>query len=404
MLAKGFAMTPNPDASPQAVPTPPLDVCFVGLENLPVLSRAYSRHGIGGEQVQQTLLARALAKRGHAVSMVVADYGQTDGEVIDGITLFKAHGLNEGLPVLRFFHPRITKLWAALDRAQAQVYYVSCASAQLGIVALYARLHQKRLVFRIASDTDCVPDQLLIRLWRDKRLYTLGLNLADVRLAQSEQQRRAMQANYGLPSRIAAMLVDPPLHERPYTERDIDVLWVNNLRPLKQPELYLELARRLPQLSFHLIGGPQAGSEDLYQRIATDAATIPNLHFHGQIPYHDVNDYYERARVFVNTSHTEGFPNSYLQAWRRGVPTITFLDPDQLIHRWGMGSHVKGIDSMAHEVLRHARTVTTWSGASARAHRYIDTHHREDAVLDTYIQAMRPPSFSAAELSSVTQD
>jgi hypothetical protein len=48
-----------------------------------VLSRAYSRHGVGGEQVQHTLLARALARRGHEVSMVVADYGQADAARVD---------------------------------------------------------------------------------------------------------------------------------------------------------------------------------------------------------------------------------------------------------------------------------------------------------------------------------
>ena len=61
-------------------------ICFVGLQNLPVLSVQYGAHGIGGEQVQQTLLARALKRRGFDVSMVVADYGQRDGEPVDGIT------------------------------------------------------------------------------------------------------------------------------------------------------------------------------------------------------------------------------------------------------------------------------------------------------------------------------
>ncbi len=393
--------------APPALPAAPhLRICFVGLENLPVLSPAHNHHGIGGEQVQHTLLARALVQRGHEVSMVVADYGQAEGEVIDGITLFKAHGLNEGIPVLRFVHPRITRLWAALRRANADVYYVSCASAQLGIVATFTRLHHKRLVFRIASDADCDPSKLLIRLWRDKQLYAYGLRHADVRLAQSEQQRKAMQAHYGLPSRTAAMLVDAPVHNLAFIDRDIDVLWVNNLRALKRPELYLDLARRLPQLAFHLIGGPQAGSEALYQRIAEEAKGIANLHFHGQIPYHEVNAYYERARVFVNTSEMEGFPNSYLQAWRRGVPIVTFFDPDHLIHRWGLGSHVKGMDDMAVEVLRFARNEAAWSGASVRAHRHIDDHHGDDAVIATYIQALKPTPATRAGLAapSLTQD
>ena len=61
-------------------------VCFVGLTNLPVLAREYAHHGIGGMQVQQTLLARELTRRGFDVSMAVADLGQPDGARWDGIT------------------------------------------------------------------------------------------------------------------------------------------------------------------------------------------------------------------------------------------------------------------------------------------------------------------------------
>jgi hypothetical protein len=37
-------------------------ICFVGLDNLPVLAPEYRSELIGGESVQQTLLARALAR------------------------------------------------------------------------------------------------------------------------------------------------------------------------------------------------------------------------------------------------------------------------------------------------------------------------------------------------------
>jgi len=364
-------------------------VCFVGLDNLPVLSREHNHHGIGGEQVQHTLLARALVRRGVPVSMVVADYGQPDPAVIDGVHLHRAHGLHEGLPVLRFFHPRLTGLWRALGRADAQVYYVSTASAQLGIVAAFARLHARRVVFRIAHDLDCDPQRLLIRLWRDRKLYEWGLRRADVVLAQSEQQRAALRVHYGLDSRVAAMLVEPAARDVDFEDRDLPVLWVNNLRPFKRPDLALALAERLPRWRLHMIGGPQSGYEELFDTTRRSAADLPNLVFHGRVPYHDVNDHYERARVFVNTSDSEGFPNSYLQAWRRGVPTVSFFDPDGLIRRYGLGHAATSLEDMAAAVDRLAGQADEWRAASQRCRQFMDERYGEDTVLQPYVEALR---------------
>lgn len=364
-------------------------VCFVGLENLPVLSRAYEQHGIGGEQVQHTLLARALARRGWDVCMVVADYGQADGARVDGITLHKAHPLQGGVPVLRFLHPRLTGLWSALRRADAQVLYLSCASMQLGVAAAFARLHGRRLVFRLASDADCEPDRLLIRHARDRWLYEWGLRRADVVLAQSEHQARRLKANYGLDSRLAAMLVEPAQRVRAFEERNIDVLWVSNLRPLKRPELALELARRLPGLRVHLVGGPLPGHEDLYARVQAQAQALPHVRFHGRVPYHDVNALYERARVFVNTSEVEGFPNAYLQAWRRGTPSVAFFDPDAVVRTHGLGCSAGDLDALVAGAHRLATDAQAWAGAHARCLRFMDERYGEDRVLGPYVEALQ---------------
>ena len=364
-------------------------VCFVGLDNLPVISRAHNHHGIGGEQVQHTLLARALARRGFEVSMVVANYGQPDGLEIDGVRLHRAHGLDEGLPVLRFLHPRLTGLWRALGRADAQVYYVSTASSQLGVVAAFARRHGRRVVFRIAHDLDCDPKRLLIRLWRDRKLYEWGLRRADAVLAQSQQQRAALRANYGLDSRVAGMLVEPAVRDLDFKARDVPVLWVNNLRPFKRPDLALALAQRLPQVRLHMIGGPQGGHEDLFEATRRNSAALNNLQFHGRVAYHDVNNYFERARVFVNTSDSEGFPNSYLQAWRRGVPTVSFFDPDGVIRRFGLGHAAQSLQDMAMAVERLTRSPDDWHATSARCRDFMDAHYGDDTVLRPYLEALR---------------
>ncbi len=365
-----------------------MKICFLGLENLPVLAPEYNKHGIGGEQVQHTLLAKALVRRGHDVSMVVFDYGQSDGASWDRVSTYKAYRLTAGIPGLRYIYPRWTGVWSAMLRADADVYYVSCAGMHVGLVALFCQRYKRKFVFKIAHDTDCEPDKLLIKYWRDKKLYAYGLRHADGILAQSLQQQKAMLTNFGLHSEISEMLVETP--SKP-CHRAMDVLWVNNLRQFKRPDLFLELAKKLPQYSFHMIGGPQPGFSALFDEIAQQGAAIPNFTFHGRVPYHDMDGMYAGAKVFVNTSDSEGFPNSYLQAWIRGTPVVAFFDPDSLIQRENLGAAVTSLGQMADTVRDLIESSVAgnadgiWSAASQRCKAYMEQVYGEDRILIPYL-------------------
>ena len=362
-------------------------ICFVGLANLPVLAREYGSHGVGGAELQQTLLARALAARGYKVSMVVADYGQPDGAEWDGIKTHKAYRPREGLPVLRFIHPRWTGLWAAMKRARADIYYTSCAGALVGQVVLFARLHGAKVIFRIASNSDCDPNALLIRYWRDKRLYGFGLHRADLVLAQTPEQQHALLKNFGRTSRVVASMTDATGRRLPFAERN-GVVWVGNMRPLKRPALLLEAARKLPHLEFHIIGGPMPGAESFYASVREAALQIANVTFHGPVPYHEVGQFYERSRVFVGTSEIEGFPNTYLQAWSRGTPVVAFLDPEQLIARHGMGRAVANVSELCEAIMTLSADPAAWETASQRSGAYMDNRFNLARMTAPYVEAV----------------
>lgn len=365
-----------------------MKICFLGLENLPVLAREYNTFGIGGEQVQHTLLAKALTRRGHEVSMVVYDYGQPDGAAWEGITTYKAYKARAGLPVVRYIHPRWSGVWSALKRADADVYYVSCAGMHVGLLATFCRRYGKRLVFRAAHDRDCEPDDLLIEYWRDKKLYEYGLRRCDAVLVQSARQQEAMLRNYGVESVIAEMPVDSSEKEVPYPSRGVDVLWVNNIRQFKRPDIYLELARQMPGLRFGMVGGPQPGFDVLFEQIQRGAAGLTNLVFHGRVPYHDVGPMYGDAKVFVNTSDSEGFPNSFLQSWVRGTPVISFFDPDQLIEREQLGASVSSLEQMMAMVTKFTSDQDSWQQTSKRCRAYMGNTYNEERILKPYIKVM----------------
>lgn len=370
-------------------------ICFLGLENLPALSIEHAHLGVGGEAIQQTLIAKALARRGHEVSMVVHDLGQPDDLRLEGVRLLKAYRPHAGLPLARFVHPRWTGVMHALRRAAADAYYTSCAGINVAQVAIAARERGAVSVFRLASDADCDPRRLIIPYWYGKRIYEWGLPRIDRILSQSDAQRRLMQTNYACDSRVAGMLVDrgnPPL---PFAERRLDALWVGNLRRVKRPDLMLELARRVGELSCEMVGGTQPREEALYSESQAAAKGIPNLRFVGPLPYARVGPVFDSARVFVNTSDTEGFPNTYLQAWSRGVPVVAFFDPDGVIAREGLGHAASSIEDMERQVQRLARDPALWEATSRRCIAFIEREFPEERILEPYLDAIHPAAVTA---------
>ena len=361
-----------------------MSICLIGLDNLPVLAPEFRGQAIGGESVQQTLLARALVRRGHQVSMVTADCGQHDAMVRDGICVYKAYRPTAGIPLLRFIHPRWTGLWSALARADAQLYYASCAGMHVGLLAMFCARHGRRFVFRCASDTDCDPSRLLVRYARDRWLYAYGLRRADGVLVQSAAQAQCLAQRFGLTGRVAGMLAEPG---PPAARRDVDVLWAGNIRRVKRPERVLELAARLPGAAIHMVGGPVSDEQALYDRIRAAAARYPNLVFHGHLPYWEASALYGRARLLVNTSEAEGFPNAYLQAWMLGVPVVTFSDPDGVIDCHGLGEVVRSPLAMRGAIQRLLTDPDALAALGARCRAYMRREYAEERILAPYLTA-----------------
>lgn len=98
---------------------------------------------------------------------------------------------------------------------------------------------------------------------------------------------------------------------------------------------------------------------------------------------------FDRARVFVNTSETEGFPNTFLQAWIRGIPVVSFFDPDDVIRREGLGHAVASLDEMASAAHSLVTDSQQWLETSARCRAYMARRYGEEQVLAPYLSTAR---------------
>ncbi|HEY3298395.1 MAG TPA: glycosyltransferase family 4 protein, partial [Armatimonadota bacterium] len=174
-----------------------------------------------------------------------------------------------------------------------------------------------------------------------------------------------------------------PAENETYSDRRF-ILWVGSFRSVKRPEMFVELARRLPQFKFVMIGGSASNQSAFYDDICRVANELTNLELTGSVMYGDIGRYFGEAFLFVNTSSSEGFPNTYLQSWCRGTPVLATFDPDGVIDKFGLGQHCPGIDELEMAVLRFMSDEDLRKSAARRGVEYVNEHHRPDVVAAEY--------------------
>jgi glycosyltransferase involved in cell wall biosynthesis len=361
-------------------------ICFVAPTAWPLFSGDREIPVVGGAELQQSFLAPALVERGYKVSMITLDYGQPDHALVKGVTVRKLYKPDEGIPVVRFLYPRLTTVWRVLKEVNADVYYQRTAAALTGFVAAFCKRHGKRSIYNGASDVDFAPGRQDITFKRDKWLFEYGLRNVDRVFVQNARQQEWLGENYG---RKDGVLVPNCYHPPAGAKADPDgyVLWVATVRAQKRPELLLEVARRLPQYRFVMVGGHDIGwnGEEFERGIRAAAAGLPNVEYRGFLPYLEADRVFDGARVLLNTSSYEGFPNTFLQAWARGVPTVAFVDIRSRDPAGRPVYDVAGdIDQATAMVDRLMRDDLHWHQASRCVAAQFHAHHSMDAIIDQF--------------------
>jgi glycosyltransferase involved in cell wall biosynthesis len=291
---------------------------------------------------------------------------------------------NAGLSGTRFVYPRWSGLIAAMRRADAEVYYHNCGENVTGQVALWCQKRGKAFVFSAANETDCDAQLPELRLWRDRWLYRYGLRAADRVVVQTETQRRMMLQNFDVNSMVIPMPCPrpgspPKVREKPPSNR---VLWVGRVCKQKRPDRLMQLAEAMPDLGFDLVG-PHF-SDKTARCALSRAKDLPNVRVHGRISPEKMADFYSSTACLVCTSEYEGFPNTFLEAWSRGLPIVSTFDPDGLIRAKRMGLVATDIEGLSKAIGRLLGSEVLYENTSANGLSYFLDNHVADRVLPQF--------------------
>lgn len=337
----------------------------------------------GGAEVQQAALARGLAAGGFEVSVATCDYGQGRRVVRDGVTFHATHPPFAGLPVVRFFHPRLSGNLRALLASRADVLYERGSGMQAGLAFDVARWTRAGFIFAAAHDTDACADMPLVGIPRDRWWTARAVRGADAIIAQTEVQQDLFRRTWGRESVVISNLVELP-------ESPVDagspgaVLWLSTYKDFKRPEWVVELARRLPSLRFIMAGviPPPPLTAEVFERTREAARSLPNLEVRGHLDHRRLGPFFSSGALFLHTSPMEGSPNTMLEAWAHGLPTVSAVDLDGIVSREGLGEVVGDLPGIEACLGRWMSDPARRREAGARARAHVGRRHSPAGIVE----------------------
>ncbi|MDX1540897.1 MAG: glycosyltransferase family 4 protein [Geminicoccaceae bacterium] len=347
---------------------------------------------IGGFGTNTRLLGRGLARAGLEVHVVVPRRpGQARTEQLDGMTV---HGQSVGevfagqqlyrdidADIFHAEEPTISAYWAQKARPD-KIHLVTCMDP------------------------------------RDRRDWWIELcNATWPRRAKMPMQwiyeagplvRRAVSAAHGVyveaeflkakARRLYALPRDPGLLPKPIeipagpfvkSERPL-CAFIGRLDPRKRPKMVLELARRMPEVRFVMVG--QAHDAGYQRHLERLAAGTPNLELVGFVdPFVDdrLHRILDEAWMLIQPAAREGLPTAFQEASVREVAIVAFVDPAGYVSRFGaVAEERRGVDGLERAVRALIRS-GAWHEKAKAGRRYNAEHHALDVSVRRHLEVYR---------------
>jgi len=352
----------------------PIKICFIAPKAYPLFDQDV-KTAFGGSEVDQYFLARELAKDDDfEISFITADHGQEPCRTIEGVCVIKSLDFKEN-PVTGAI-----KIWRAMRIADAQIYIRKAPSPAVFWLALFCKLKRRIFVYRTASQGECDGGYFKVH-----RLMGFAfkwvLKNAHVVLTQNRSHRQQLKESLGISSVVIPN--GHPLAPLKGADRN-SVLWVGRSAKIKGPGVFVELAEKIPEEQFTMICQRATGDND-FQTLADRAAEVENLEFIDHVPFRKIDAYFGRAKVFVNTSEAEGFPNTFIQAAQHAVAILSLnVNPDGFLDEYECGICCNGNRERLAEALKSLLEEKKYVKIGENARSYVEKKHDVATIVERY--------------------
>ena len=309
----------------------------------------------GGSELQVLNIAEELIKRDWEIHYIrEKSRFLLEDPTCQGIHLHQISHRHTKLKWLNVF-----QLYRRMKSIKADFWYCRGTISYLFPVWICSRFSGGKVIWACSHDDQLIPigdygmkRRIIYRLFNslDRRLFMLALKRADFILLQSRFQEKVLREKYGLDGIV--IYNGHPVPHHPKAERQNILLWIGRLSSKKNPEKIVELARCMDHTPFKVLAvGDPMGNEDCLQLFRESENELGNFEYRAEMERDELYSLVSRSSILINTSAAEGFSNTFIEAWMRGVPVFSInVDPDGLIKEKKLGKVSNSIEQMAEDI------------------------------------------------------
>ncbi|MBD3249388.1 glycosyltransferase [Candidatus Woesearchaeota archaeon] len=346
-----------------------IKVCFVSTFAYPLFDKR-CKAGFGGAEVQLVELSKRLKDR-FRVSFIVGDFGQGDKKEFNGIKIFRSFKPKRGIVnYARIFFD----FWKSFKNTKSDVYIQRSTSYETFLTGLFCKIYKKKFIYMVAHDIDVNKDGLRKMFGPFVNFFfNRGLSFADLIICQNRGQQKNLMKYKGRRDSIV-MKKGIDVASKMSSKKNY-ALWVGRCVKWKQPELFIELAKKIENMDFLMIC-PQGNDKKYFDSVKNKTNGIENLKFLDFVAKEQINEHYSKAKVFVLTSRYEGdLPMTVLESLAVGTPIVSLnVNPDNVFKN-KFGFYCKGDAINMEKKIRFLSSTNKYEDYSKKSIKYMKENH-----------------------------
>jgi len=358
----------------------------------------------GGSEVQAVILAKELALRGFEVFYITQSVEGKAGktELVDNVKI-------KWIKYARYFcWENALDYYKTLKDINPDIVVQRHSGLITGIIGYYTKKYKKKFIW-ICNDNRVPFKWTMLKNKRKmfpiykvklfKRIILFldtivsevfrhwGIKQVSLAFAQNKFQKNFLKEEFGLES-YHIYSAQEISHKCSAPEERLGkkiVLWSGNLGAWKRPEKFFELARFDTKSKFNFV---MTGSkEDIHYLNRLISKKPDNVKWLDRLSFSKNLNLFDQTAFFINTSVDEGFPNTYIQAWMRGVPVLSLgADPDNIIQKYKLGYVCKNIENIWQTLNHLLDNNKEYFEIARRAREYAERNHTIDNMTNDFLE------------------